>query len=268
MKKQTVIQLKETLSLLPANIKLHLISWLGDNLSDDVDSFIETSHPTLCCPYCQSEHVIRWGNSSGLQRYRCKIPDCRKTFNNLTGSALAKLHHRNKWFSYLRCMIDSLTLRESAKRTGIDLKTAFRWRHRFLAAASTSNINILSGIVEVDETFFPESFKGKRHIPNRKAKKRGGEGDKRKERIAVLIARDRQGHVSDKVPKAFNSECVSCFLEPIIDKESILCSDGAKWYETFASNHEISHHRLIMLDNQRVIGKEFHIQNVNSYISR
>ncbi|MGP1924209.1 MAG: hypothetical protein ACTS73_04715 [Arsenophonus sp. NEOnobi-MAG3] len=40
MEKQTVIQ-KETLSLLIANIKLHLISWLADNLSDHLDSCIE-----------------------------------------------------------------------------------------------------------------------------------------------------------------------------------------------------------------------------------
>ncbi|MGP1924359.1 MAG: hypothetical protein ACTS73_05545 [Arsenophonus sp. NEOnobi-MAG3] len=33
---------------------------------------------------------------------------------------------------------------------------------------------------------------------------------------------------------------------------------------TFASEHEINQHRLIKLDNQIVIGKEFHIKNVNS----
>jgi IS1 family transposase len=39
-------------------------------------------------------------------------------------------------------------------------------------------------------------------------------------------------------------------------------------HKTFSSDHGIAHHRLITLDNQRVIGKEYHIQNVNSYISR
>lgn len=268
MKKQDLIQLKEAISPLPINTKQHLITWLNDSLQADADSLIETSQPVSCCPHCHSEHIIRWGHASGLQRYCCKSPDCGKTFNSLTGSALARLQHHEKWFDYLRCMLDSLTLRESAKRTGIDLKTAFRWRHRFLASASATNINSLSGIIEADETFFPESCKGKRHILHREARKRGGQGDKRKERVPVLIARDRLGHVSDHVPEAFNTEYVHRFLAPIIDKESILCSDGAKWYETFASKHDISHHRLITLDNQRVIGREFHIQNVNSYISR
>ncbi|MGP1924374.1 MAG: hypothetical protein ACTS73_05630 [Arsenophonus sp. NEOnobi-MAG3] len=47
MKKQTVIQIKETLSLLPQNIKLYLISWLDNNLSNNVNSCIEATHSTL-----------------------------------------------------------------------------------------------------------------------------------------------------------------------------------------------------------------------------
>ncbi|MGP1924420.1 MAG: IS1/IS1595 family N-terminal zinc-binding domain-containing protein [Arsenophonus sp. NEOnobi-MAG3] len=68
----------------------------------DIDSYIEAIHSTLSCLYCHTEDVIRCGYSLGLQRYGCKIPDCRKRFNNLTESPLAKLHHKDKWFSYLR----------------------------------------------------------------------------------------------------------------------------------------------------------------------
>ncbi|MGP1924222.1 MAG: hypothetical protein ACTS73_04785 [Arsenophonus sp. NEOnobi-MAG3] len=56
-----------------------------------------------------------------------KSPIAGKTFNNHLGSPLAKLHHKDKWFSYLRCRLNSLTLRESAKQIGIDLKVAFRY---------------------------------------------------------------------------------------------------------------------------------------------
>ncbi len=38
MKKQTNIKIKETSSLLHANINLHLISWLDNNPSDDLNS--------------------------------------------------------------------------------------------------------------------------------------------------------------------------------------------------------------------------------------
>ncbi|MGP1923720.1 MAG: hypothetical protein ACTS73_01865 [Arsenophonus sp. NEOnobi-MAG3] len=61
----------------------------------------------------------------------------------------------------------------------------------------------------------------------------------------VLIARDRQSHVSNEILEDFNAECVRRFLEPIIDKESILLSDEAKCYETFACEYEISENYLI-----------------------
>ncbi|MGP1924989.1 MAG: hypothetical protein ACTS73_09205 [Arsenophonus sp. NEOnobi-MAG3] len=97
MKKQIVIQIKETISV-HVNINLHIIIWLGDNLSDDLDSFIEATHSTLFCRCRHSEHVIRLMDIPPLwlQRYRCKIPDCSKTFNNLTGSPVEKLHHKDK----------------------------------------------------------------------------------------------------------------------------------------------------------------------------
>ncbi|MGP1924687.1 MAG: hypothetical protein ACTS73_07485 [Arsenophonus sp. NEOnobi-MAG3] len=105
-------------------------------------------------------------------------------------------------------------------------------------------------------------------MPHKKARKHRRGRDKRKERIAVFIARNQQSHLSAWILKEFNAKCVERFLEPIIDKESILCLDGAKYYETFASEYEISQHPLIRLDNQRVIGKALYIQkNMNSDIS-
>ncbi|MGP1924487.1 MAG: hypothetical protein ACTS73_06285 [Arsenophonus sp. NEOnobi-MAG3] len=65
--------------------------------------------------------------------------------------------------------------------------------------------------------------------------------------------------MNNEILKEFNAECVSCFLDLIIDKNPSYGSDGAKWYETFVSEHEISQHCLIMLDNHRVIPKEFYI---------
>jgi transposase-like protein len=45
----------------------------------------------LQCPRCQSHHVGAWGTyhyQPGLKRYRCKEKDCKRTFNDLTGTLL------------------------------------------------------------------------------------------------------------------------------------------------------------------------------------
>jgi len=270
MKQADINAIEKTLAHLPVDLKQHLANQLLGQINAQAHTLLETASPHRLCPHCGDKHLVKWGRSGGLQRYQCQSRGCHKTFNAVTGTSLAKLHHRHKWFDYLRCMRDSLTLRVSAARVGIDLKTAFRWRHRFLSASAKANANALSGIIEVDETFFAESCKGKRNLTHRSPRKRGGESNKKKkaDKIPVVIARDRNGHVSDLVDPALNKSTIHAFLAPIINRDSILCSDGHSWYKTFSSDHGIAHHRLIALDNQRVIGREYHIQNVNSYISR
>ncbi len=59
----------------------------------------------------------------GYRAILLKILDCRKTFNDLNVSPLAKLHHQDKWFSYLLCSLNILDLQDSTKQTVIDLKT-------------------------------------------------------------------------------------------------------------------------------------------------
>jgi len=270
MKRADIRTLEASLADLPVDLKKYLSDQLLGQIKAQAYTLIEAANAHRPCPHCASERALKWGRASGLQRYRCRNPSCRKTFNAVSGTALARLHHRDKWFAYLGCMRDSLTLRSSAARVGIDLKTAFRWRHRFLHASAKANSNGLSGIVEVDETYFAESYKGRRTITHRVARKRGGQTGRKKkgDKIPVVIARDRSGHISDLVDPQLNKSAIHAFLTPIINRDSILCSDGHSWYKTFSKDQAIAHHRLITLDNQRVIGKEYHIQNVNSYISR
>src|ERR671932_2861290 len=52
------------------------------------------------CPHCGAERLQRWGSASGLRRYRCKA--CRKTFNALTGTSLARLRKKACWLRSLR----------------------------------------------------------------------------------------------------------------------------------------------------------------------
>jgi hypothetical protein len=84
----------------------------------------------------------------------------------------------------------------------------------------------------------------------------------------VLIVRDRNGPVCNFVLNELCKEHIQGHLKLIIDSDAVLCTAGASGYKTFAKQENIAHRRLITLDKQRVIGKEFHIQNVNDYISR
>ena len=83
-------------------------------------------------------------------------------------------------------------MKASAARCDVAVSTAFRWRHRFLAAAR-SDSEVLKGIVEADETYVLESRKGARGL-GRKARRRGGKAKKRglsREQVPVLMAVNR-----------------------------------------------------------------------------
>jgi len=131
------------------------------------------------CPYCAHE-AVKWGSKNGIPRFKCKNQEqyqdqskvCGKTFNALTGTSLAGLHHLDKHIGNARCMVEGMTLRKTAQTLGINKDTALRWRHQFLQTIMAEQPQSLTGVVEADETYFIESFKGQRKGIPRKSKKR------------------------------------------------------------------------------------------------
>src|SRR3954463_15299890 len=125
---------------------------------------------SIGCPHCGSRDVVHWGKARALPRYRCK--GCQRTFNALTKTPLAGLRMKDKWPAQAEAMIGGVSIAKAAKRCAVDDTTAFRWRHRFLASLAGDKPEVLSGIVEGDETFILESFKGRRSGMPRKARKK------------------------------------------------------------------------------------------------
>jgi hypothetical protein len=167
-------------------------------------------------------------------------------------------------------MVNGETVRAAASCCGIHKNTSFRWRHRFLSIPSRIKPSHLHGIVEADETYFLESFKGSRHLP-RPPRKRGGKAAKRglsKEQIPVLIARDRTQSTTDAVLSSASTQAVRAILEPVIDPDAVLCSDGSRVYVSLAKKLHIAHQPVNISAGIRVVGHAFHIQNVNAYDSR
>jgi transposase-like protein len=149
------------------------------------------------CPYCHSVPLGRWGSQSELQRFLCR--NCRKCFNALTGTPLARLRHKERWLDYNQSFLEGLTVRKAAERCQVDKTTNFLCRHRFLTNMADLKLTGLTGIVEADETYFAQSFKGSRQMP-RPPHHRGhashqrGTGDNQ---VPILVIRDRHGATTD-----------------------------------------------------------------------
>ena len=202
----------------------------------------------------------------GLRRYQCK--GCGRTFNALSGTPLSGLHAQGT-LAVVRGVAgeggDGEGLGGALRRGG---ETAFRWRHRFLAAAR-SDSEVLKGIVEADETYVLESRKGARGL-GRKARRRGGKAKKRglsREQVPVLMAADRSGTTVSAVLPRVDAAALTAALDPVVAKDALLVSDGGASYPPCAAALRVSHEALNRSMGERVRG-DLHVQTVNSRHSR
>jgi transposase-like protein len=222
------------------------------------------------CPHCRSPEVRPWGGARGLPRYRCA--QCRKTFSPFTGTPVAFLHKKERWLDQARALIEGESLAKAAERCRIDPSTAFRWRHRFLAALNHDQPKRLSGVVEADETFILESFKGRRAGLARRARRRGGKGAKRglsAEQIPpVIVARDRSGATFDAVLPRLDAASLRQALGERIAPATDFCCDGGAAITAFAKRAKLKIHALPAPGKPKPEEPRFHINNVNAYHGR
>ncbi len=221
------------------------------------------------CPKCSKEHIVHWGSAFRLQRYRCQ--DCKVTFNTLTGTSFARLRHKDKWLCYSQQLSEGRSIRCSVGTCGVHNTTSFRWRHCFLTESGTHKPAQLKGIVEIDETFFRDSFKGKRYGMTRSAHKRGTPISKRclcAEQIPVLVCRDRSGGTSDYMLEKDDARHISSALKPVLASDCILCIDSSKAMGAAAREIGITHRLVNLAAGIRIVARVYHVQNVNAYDSR
>jgi transposase-like protein len=224
---------------------------------------------TSGCPHCASRAIIGWGRSDGLPRYRCK--DCRKTFNALTKTPMAGLHKKEQWLEHAEAMIQGTSVAKAAERCNVNYTTAFRWRHRFLTSASLDKPKSMTGIVEGDEMFILESFKGKRSDMPRSPRQRGGKAVKRglsSEQIPVVVLRDRKGATFDAVLPRLSKAAIAAALRRVLTPANTFCCDGGKSIVAFARAEGLPVHVLPAPGNPRPEAPQFHINNVNGYHGR
>lgn len=222
----------------------------------------------FACPNCNSDNIVGHGNFKGRKRYKCN--NCKKTFNDLTGTSIDKIHKKENWAKYMQCVSEGLTLREAAKETCISYRTSFIWRHKILSALKDVGCVKMNGIVEADETFFLFSEKGNRKIQDRKPRKRGSKATKRginDEHVSVIVSSDRHGEfIAEVAGKGrITTKQIDVKIGKWIGKETkVLCTDSHKSYDGFAKKKKLKHVKINASKGQFVKNKIYHIQNINS----
>lgn len=277
--KITVNQIIEAIKMLSPseyNEFVSLFEKMGQP-SESIDSYVEEHRFSngRTCPICGSTKVVRNGRrNDGVQKYHCK--DCGKSFVAKTKTISSSTRKPlDTWITYIECMMNWATIRETAERCGISERTSFVWRHKILDTMQRMIDSItLEGIVEADEAYLPISYKGnhkksKDFDMERAPHKRGTDVHTRglsKELVCIPCAVDRNGQ---SVGRATNlGECsskdISNFLGGKIKEQSTFCTDGNKAYRKLSREEDLN---LIQLKGGKTSKGIYHIQHINNYHS-
>lgn len=139
-------------------------------ITDDLQARLEANNINTSCPDCHSINISKYGSNGNIRRFKCK--DCGKTFTLFTGTILEKTKYPwEVWVEMVYWVLNDFTLDKIQENLeadfglyGIDHKTVFHWVHKIIHALTEMPMPVLSGVVQIDETFFRESQIGSRYL--------------------------------------------------------------------------------------------------------
>ena len=216
------------------------------------------------CPYCHDKNFIKYGKTNGIQRFRCKNSNCRKTFNEENYSPFKySKKFKYMWREYLELMNEGLSIRECALHLKINIITAFFWRHRILnSLTSVPSPSEFKTQVEMTNMIHHESFKGcKTTFP------------KIREIINVVSIVDAKYSV-ESVLLSRNTIRMNTLIEkiyPKIHKDALIIAYQDSRLKNFAKKHnanlglsyDVRTKRIISILNKNIIKKSI-IEKINN----
>ena len=213
------------------------------------------------CPKCGSRIIVKNGKrNNGVVRLKCQ--ECNHQFTPFTGTFLDKTRYSwDVWIEIVFHMLNHTSinrlqqiLKDDYHCENIHWQTIHSMKLKIMNAAKYIEQPTLSGIIEIDETYFREGQKGKKHPidPANPTKERPSRQYRRMSRYGVMgpefsnivCAIDRSGHCVIKFVgmgccsfKKFEEE----FREYIEDAQWI-CTDCYRMYKIYTEKYNVNHY--------------------------
>jgi len=224
---------------LPAN---SLDSSLNDLLDIPINHIKEilssmTDRQITHCPCCGVvENFVKYGKKNNKQRYRCK--SCERVFTATTGTALSGSHFGEQiWIEVIRDTLDGTSLKKTAKRLEMNLRTVTNMRYLLLNVIEQHTEKYttkLTGECETDDTYVLESVKGTKigSMYHRKARTQGSKATLRgtsKQQISIncMVSKDGGMYAKSVNRSKSTKKQTKEVYTGRIDKEVVLYCDGA-----------------------------------------
>lgn len=209
------------------------------------------------CPHCGSVNVCRF--STDNKTFKCR--ECRKKFTVTVGTIYENTKiPLTKWFlaTYILSVhskgISSLQL---ASWLDVTQKTAWFLNHRIREMLTEKAPELLSEVVEVDETYVGGKISNK-HLSVRKDYK------SLDNKTMVFGALQRKGKVRTKVIPETTIENIEQVISEFVEKDSTMVSDEHQAYRKVGENytHEKVHHK-----SKEYVRGDIHTNTIEGYWS-
>ena len=204
------------------------------------------------CPKCGKSHFILNGKKKGIQYFLCK--NCRRSFNEFSGTTISYLKKKDKLQAYLLLMLSGSGIKSCSDALHISNQTSFDWRHKIISSLKEYVPDGYQGISEMIDLSEPFSRKGQ----GAKAKQIGQKGkitdpacNRKAESIqkgeykplSLVTIGDRNTHFEITIVQqgALQEEELKKHLGKKLNKVKKLCLSDHPILKQFAGKRKISY---------------------------
>jgi transposase-like protein len=203
------------------------------------------------CPYCSSN---RCSKKSKELRYTCL--HCGRSYSVLVGTIFESTKlPLPKWFAAMCLILNAkkgISSLQLSRDLDVNKNTAWYLQKRIRQAMQDKD-SILSGIVEIDETYVGGSLSNKNYFTKLKSNKYNKTGMEHK--VPVLGMIERSGKIILKVLKKSSAEEIRPYLKSRIAPNSTIITDGFGGY--YGLNNYFENH--VVLNHSK------YLRNINQY---
>ena len=221
------------------------------------------------CPYCNS---TKWYSIENGKRFKCGNKECYKKYSVTVGTVF---HASNipltTWFPALYLVtahkkgISSIQL---AKDLGTTQKTAWFMIHRIRESLKEKGSSLLSGTIEVDETYggrkFSSEYKGYTETQIETMKKQQPQKFAKMSKGAIMAVAQRGGKIRVKAFGELDGQTAKQFIKDNVQAGSKVYSDQSSMYRTGLEEYEresVRHGR----PHPEFARGDVHVNNVESF---
>ena len=218
-----------------------------------------------CCPQCSQETTFK--RIPGRRCYQCSDKDCQYQLYPTVGTVFEKTRTSLvDWFYVIYLMTSTrngVSAKEIQRQLGVTYKCAWRMGHQVRKIMQNGSMEeMLSGVVEVDETYIGGKAQNK-HKKVREKINQNGKGIN-SPKIAVMALLERDGNIRTQIIPEATGAVLKPIIGDLVTGGSIVITDGHRGYKGLdeSFNHNIVNHEK----DEFVVGK-MHTNTVEGYFS-